>query len=286
MKIIIWLAAAMIAAASARAGTGREDVPEETFLELASKPEFECVGVVLRKGSFGGTAVLIDPDHAISAAHVFLDSEIDTVKLEMEGGETIVGFKKINERVTASENVLLVFGIDTVKVTSIDVHPSYLASGRDRSDLVVLTLERQVRSVSAAKMSDIHVKKGTAVMIVGNGPFEHPERNERNYFGRCAGWNLIDSITDDLLICDLDSPTHPKFSITGSPTPHEYEYASVGGDSGGGVFVRDRDDYFLVGVITGGHIGVRKMLDGGLYGMLSEFTRIDAYKDWISSRTK
>lgn len=285
MKIIIWLAAAMIAAASARAGTGREDVPLEKHLSLGAHPSFECVGKVLRDGGFSGSAILIDSLHVLSAAHMFLDSDREQVKFA-QGEDTIIVYQPKNTRVTTSKNLQVVFGNDTVMVDTFEMHPLYMSSERRRADLVMLKLRNPIRGISPVRFNSGAVRHGTEVMMVGYGPLSNAGYNERVLRGRCAGWNVIDSITDQVLVCDMDHPTKPEMSTLGDSTALEYEYVSTGGDSGGGMFVVDGDGYSLAGLVVGTSFDTRLVVKQGVYGSQCFFTRTDVYYSWIAKAAK
>lgn len=267
------------------AGNGRDDVPISTFLELAAAPELQCVGEVIRDGSFAGSGVMIDSLHVLSAAHVFLDSEIEPDTI-MQGEQMIIVFLPKNIRPTASKNLAVVFGVDTIQITSFELHPDYLASKRSKADIVMLTLQRPIRGIRSATLLKDQVQTGAEGLIVGCGPVGNAGNQERTRRGRCAGWNVIDSVSSTRLWSDMDHPLRPELSVMGSATPHTYEYCTTGGDSGGGIFINREDTWLLVGIVSGTSYDLSTVVQHGAYGNRTSFTRIDVYLSWIQSVSK
>jgi hypothetical protein len=267
------------------AGNGRDDVPISTFLELAAAPELQCVGEVIRDGSFVGSGVMIDSLHVLSAAHVFLDDEREPDTI-MQGERMIIVFVPKNIRPTASKNLSVVFGVDTIQIVSFELHPDYLASKRSKADIVMLTLQRPIRGIRSATLLKDQVQTGTEGLIVGCGPLGSASSNERTRRGRCAGWNVIDSVSSTRLWSDMDHPQRPELSVMGSETPHAYEYCTTGGDSGGGIFIQHDGTLLLCGIVSGTSYNLSTVVQHGAYGNETSFTRIDVYLSWIQSISK
>lgn len=267
------------------AGNGRDDVPVTTFLDLGASPELRCVGEVIRDGSFAGSCVMLDSLHVLSAAHVFLDSEREPDTI-IQGEQMIIVFVPKNIRPTASKNLAVVFGADTIQIASFELHPDYLASTRNKADIVMLTLQRPIREITPAIVLKDHVTANTDGLIVGCGPVGSASSNERSRKGRCAGWNVIDSVSSTLLWCDMDHPQRSDLSLMGSATPHAYEYCTTGGDSGGGIFVMRDNTFMLAGIVSGTAYNPSSVTKHGAYGGEMRFTRIDAYLPWIRSTSR
>lgn len=279
------LLALLTSTAMALAGNGRDDVPVTTFLDLGTAPELRCVGEVIRDGSFAGSCVLIDSLHVLSAAHVFLDSEREPDTIQ-QGEQMIIVFVPKNIRPTASKDLAVVVGTDTIQIASFELHPDYLASSRSKADLVVLTLQRPIQEITPAIVLKDHVLANTDGLIVGCGPVGSASSNERSRKGRCAGWNVIDSVSSTLLWCDMDHPLRSDLSLMGSATPHAYEYCTTGGDSGGGIFVKRDNTFMLAGIVSGTAYNPSNVTKHGAYGGEMRFTRIDVYVPWIQSTTR
>ena len=63
-------------------GIIRHDVPEKKYLKLGKQKQFDCVGQI-----GGGSGVLVDARHVLSAAHCFidLDTRPDTLDTLLNG---------------------------------------------------------------------------------------------------------------------------------------------------------------------------------------------------------
>jgi hypothetical protein len=92
------------------------------------------------------------------------------------------------------------------------------------------------------------------------------------------------SISSNLLFVDFDQPGVPGESIVGSNSPLDLEYLSAPGDSGGGLFITQDSQTFLVGVTSFGW-GYADGVANSDYGDLAGFTSTTAYAGWISSVT-
>jgi hypothetical protein len=92
------------------------------------------------------------------------------------------------------------------------------------------------------------------------------------------------SISSNILFVDFDRPGVPGESVTGSNLPLALEYLSAPGDSGGGLFITQNSQTFLVGVTSFGW-GITDGLANSDYGDVAGFTSTTAYAGWISSVT-
>ena len=105
-----------------------------------------------------------------------------------------------------------------------------------------------------------------------------------------AGQNMIDAqgngvtISSAILFADFDQPGVPGESVVGSALPLALEYLSAPGDSGGGLFITQNSQTFLVGITSFGW-GYRDDDADSDYGDLAGFISTTAYAGWISSVT-
>jgi len=91
-------------------------------------------------------------------------------------------------------------------------------------------------------------------------------------------------ISSNLLFVDFDQPGVPAESLVGDDTPLALEYLAAPGDSGGGLFITQNSQTFLVGV-TSFIWGYQDETANADYGDLAGFTSTTAYAGWISSVT-
>ena len=92
------------------------------------------------------------------------------------------------------------------------------------------------------------------------------------------------SVSSNLLFVDFDQPGVTGESVVGSALPLALEYLSAPGDSGGGLFITQDSQTFLVGITSFGW-GYRDDDANSDYGDLAGFISTTAYAGWISSVT-
>jgi hypothetical protein len=278
-------------------GVYRSDVEKEKYLELGRAPQFESVGRVLqaKDEKLEGSCVLIDSNHVLSAAHVFIENETrpDTVNAN---GQKVVIYTPINVRVGKAANYLVELGGKTYRCKALMMHPAYLDSTTKGScDLAMLELETPVTNVSPALLNTGFDELHANVVGVGygsSGP-AFPVGNVNRKNEKIGGENIIDTIGDymlngrpTMLMADFDSPTNPELNAMGDSTPLTLEYGVGGGDSGGGLFRKNGDHWELIGICSGSSYNVRRLLKFGYYGEIMTWTRVSAFKDWIDEVRK
>jgi len=174
-------------------------------------------------------------------------------------------------------------------------HPGWAATSGDLLqgyDLGLVRLSSAVTAVQAASLylqETLQVQPGTIVGYGSTGTgltgFQAGTAGTKR-----AGQNMIDAqgdgvtISSSLLFVDFDRPGVPGESSLGSSSPLALEYLSAPGDSGGGLFITQNSQTFLVGVTSFGWgytDGSANSDDGDLAG----FTSTTANAAWISSVT-
>ncbi len=275
------LSAAIISAISllpVTPGVHRHDVAPELHIELASDPAFRSVGLLTVEGEVVGSSVLVAPGWVATAAHV------------VEGRD-------------ASELTLQI-GDQRSGVTQIVIHPDFQherfadhedAQFRKGLDVALLKLDGPMAGVTPAVLLDGDPPIGSVGTFVGYGTSgtsttaitrPDPAGTLR------AGHNRIDAfggtvrgrpIPDWYLVTDFDHPDSEELNRTGPSDALPLEYMPIGGDSGGGFFVRLDDGWRLVGLVAGSRVAINDDLEAdGLYGSLNFATRIDLLVDWIA----
>ncbi|NLN96717.1 MAG: trypsin-like serine protease [Bacteroidales bacterium] len=271
-------------------GIIRHDVDEKAYLKLAAKKQFGCVGQIYKDTSASGSCVLISDHFVLSCAHVFVDSDTRPDTLNFNG-HTIVSYVAYNHRVTDISNLKLVFKGQKVKVKNLWIHPYYLDSlTKGSCDIALLEIEQPLKNITPAKLNYSSDELNSNVVGVGygaSGPADRPDLVGL-YNKKIAGENVVDSIGgqlylgyETLLFCDFDHPTRTDCNKMGSPTPRPLEYISSGGDSGGGLFRKKKNQWELIGICTGGGVNVEQLIKTGYYGQTMEWTRVSVFTEWI-----
>ncbi len=247
-------------------GIIRHDVPIEKYREMASLPEFDCVGrysISETDSSYAG-GVLIAPKWVLTASHFVQDSSVWS------------------------------FGNVLYKSSRIVMHPKLkqLPASRKKQwdgwDLALVELEKSVAHIKPAVRYRGRSELGRKVFKIGYGYIGNglvgqlsPVRQER-----LGGNNVIDSIGgliegirlgEDVLVSDFDGPHTTEFNQCGSSIPLDYEIGGSKGDSGGGVFIEHNGEMQLVGIVSG---AINRELG---YGSVMLFARVSSANEWIDS---
>jgi len=265
----------------ATAGVRRDDVEDSEFLALATSALYQSVGKFtysVGAGSYIASGVLISPEWVLTAGHV-------------TGGNNYLGGGITN--LTFSLNV----GSDVLSFAAAEwlTHPGWAATSGDLLqgyDLGLVRLSSAVTAVQAASLylqETLQVQPGTIVGYGSTGTgltgFQAGTAGTKR-----AGQNMIDgqgdgvSISSSLLFTDFDRPGIPAENVIGSALPLALEYLSAPGDSGGGLFITENNQSFLVGISSFGW-GFTDGQANSDYGDLAGFVSTTAYAGWISSVT-
>lgn len=266
---------------SSQAGVRREDVADSEFLNLAASALYQSVGKFtysVGSSSYIASGVLISPEWVLTAAHVTAGNDF------LGGGITNMNFSLDTEG-----------GVLSFAAAEWLTHPGWATTEGDLLAGYDIGLVRLSSSVTAVQAATLYLQETLAIQagtIVGYGA---TGTGLTGYNGgtsgtKRAGQNMIDaqgdgiSISSNILFVDFDRPGVPGESVTGSNLPLALEYLSAPGDSGGGLFITQNSQTFLVGVTSFGW-GYTDGVANSDYGDLAGFTSTTAYAGWISSVT-
>ena len=270
-QVSILLATAHLFVTFLMAGAIRDDVPDEQYVKLAQEPQFASVGLILKNDEPNASAVLIDSRWVLTAGHEVFGQEAASFSVR--------------------------FDESTYPVQEIILYPGYQEAGvlGHNGDLALLRLDRPVEGVPPAIIYRGTQEQGKVGTIVGYGrsgsgasiiTSPTPVGTKR------AGQNMIDGIgtvvdgrdiPDNLLISDFDHPRDSTLNRIGDVEPLGLEYCPVGGDSGGGLFMENSEDWYLMGIMSAFTPRINDDINLGLAGSLIYWTRLSMYADWIYS---
>jgi len=263
------------------AGVRRDDVADSEFLNLAASALYESVGKFtysVGSSSYLASGVLISPEWVLTAGHV-------------TGGNNYLGggISNMTFSLTTGNGVLHYAAAEWM------THPGWSATQGNLFagyDLGLVRLSQSVTTVQAAALylrDSLEVQPGTIVGYGATGTgltgFQSGTAGTKR-----AGQNMIDgqgdgiSISSGILFADFDSPGVPAEGVLGSALPLALEYLSAPGDSGGGLFITQNSQTFLVGITSFGW-GYLDGVANSDYGDLAGFTSATANAQWISSVT-
>ena len=245
-------------------GGWRHDRDRSLFREVGHRAEFSSVGLLRRNGSSesGGSGVLIRPSWVLTAAHV------------------VDGW-------SPAEDYSFVWDDEIVPVAEVILHPGHaIRPTDDRVDLALVRLARSVRGVSPAEILESGQELGARVAMIGHG-FAQPGNtlgaNQTPPGEKYGGFNIVDSVTATQLLADFDSPVAPELNALGDAQPDSLEYIPLGGDSGGGVFVRVGDEWQLAGINGWVRFSLDHVDRHGWYGLVIHLNRVAPQLAWIEA---
>jgi Trypsin len=276
------------------AGVTRHDVNIKKHIDLAKQKQFDCVGHVLRDTTDNGSCVLISEKYVLSAAHCFIESDtrLDTFEVN---GNTITVYVPINRRLVDAKRITVNFNGQIVKCKKLLIHPNYLDSATKGScDIAILELEEPIKNISVPKLNAQFDELNSKVVGVGfgaSGPATRPDLVAQKGL-KIAGENVIDTLLGEkyldretLLTCDFDHPKNRGANQYGSAKPLALEYICASGDSGGGLFRKNGNDWELIGICATTAIEATRFQKFGYYSQTMGFTRISALLPWIQNGT-
>jgi hypothetical protein len=287
------LASVLLLSATAQAVIYRHDVAEEKYRLLGEQPQFECVGKVIdAKGQVAsGSCVLIGDRYVLSAAHLFVKSDIrnDTM---MHNGKQIIIYTPINKRMDDITHYDFRFNRVRYRGKLMKMLPAYMDSATSgQCDIVLIELEEPVKNCTPAQLCLGNDELHSLATIVGYGVSGNAAKPEEvdEYGYKLAGQNMIDTLEGytysgkpALLGFDFDHPEQPKYNQLGSDKALPMEGFCGGGDSGGGMLRQRKDGLWeLIGICSGGATNIDNLFTIGYYGNRGQYTRVSVFKDWI-----
>jgi len=249
------------------AGTYREDVARTDIVALGRRPAYQSVLRVTSDGGGSGSAVLVAPQWALSAAHIF--SNLDSASYRIE----------VDSNIVAIDSVIL--------------HPAF-HSARDSSfvDLALVHLARPMPRIKPSAITWSRLSMEQRIVSIGYGRISAARETEASPPGTRHGFeNILDTALTgneprSYVGADLDSPDDPSFSTSGGTKALPLEGINNGGDSGGGLFVRTSRGWRLAGIVASTRHSrerLEQFAKYGWYGSVSFWTRLDAQRQWIRS---
>ena len=249
---------------STRAGMVRHDVDLQRYRELGRRSEFNAVGRYSTSPDSKDHAagVLISPRWILTAAHFPADISVWSFGSSFYRTKRIVRHPKLEPGATEAQ--------------------------WNGWDLALVELDRPVEDVKPAIRYRGHEEVGAIVTKIGYG-FVGDGLNGLKAPGvqeRLGGQNVIDAaggtvesrrFGTDVLVFDFDSPVDPATNRFGSAEPLVLEVGGSKGDSGGGIFMRHRGEWKLIGIVSGAlnrHIR---------YGSMAAVARVSSANAWIDS---
>jgi secreted trypsin-like serine protease len=271
-------------------GIIRDDVPEAAYRELANQPQFNCVGQVFTDTTAAGSCVLISDQFVLTAAHVLITSDVRKDTIQMNG-QTLIAYVPINERVSDASSIFIEFSGQRVRAKKLILHPGFLKDITEGDfDIALIQLEEPIHAIVPAKVYASAEELTSNVIGVGygaSGKANKPDSVSTQSM-KIAGENVIDQVTgpkhegkETILSCDFDAASIKGCNKMGSPVPRPLEYICSGGDSGGGLFKQTGNEWFLVGICSGGQTDIKQLMKTGYYGQIMDWTRVSAFTQWI-----
>lgn len=272
-------------------GIIRHDVAEKEYLDLAKSKQFDAAGLVYIDTSAGGSCVLIHDRFILSAAHVFMESDLrqDTINYN---GNNMISYVPYNEREVDPARVFILINGQKVGVKKIYMHPGYRDSATAGScDLAILELKTSFKNIKPVSINREFDEFGAEVTGVGYGA--SGIANDIASVGiknqKIAGQNVIDSMggleimgKKTLLFSDFDHPERSDCNKMGDAKPRPLEYITSGGDSGGPLYRQKNKNWELIGICAGGGVDVQQLLVTGYYGQTMGWTRVSPFNNWIN----
>ncbi len=281
-------------------GIGRDDVKIKKYFDYAKDSTFECVGEVFdNKGKFILSCVLIKNNYVISSAHGFFkeskESVIDTITVLNK--RYPIKRAKYSIRLDESQ-FYFKFKNKLFYAKRILIHPEYNDDFHSNgyNDIALIELTENISFLKPAVLYSDTNELNSKAIVCGFG-------NNSNAVGKryllsrkkMAGENMIDSIggnkingTFGILFADMDNPKSIECNRMGSPTPLPLEWHGDAGDCGGGLFIKQNDEWRLAGIsFAPSYFEDWKVYGAkyGIYGFIDGWTRISTLVDWIFENT-
>jgi len=278
VAISLWFSALL---PLAEAGVRRDDVADSSFVNLGADPRYASVGRFLYSvdgSGFIASGVLISPNWVLTAAHV------------------VQGNNFLGAGVTGM-NFTLFSGVNSFVYSAAQwiPHPGWAATSGSvlaGFDIGLVRLSTSVSGFTPVTLypsDSVPIQAGTIVGFGATGTGLTGFQNGTAGTKR-AGQNMVEAtgdgvtISSNVLFVDFDRPGVPAESVIGGSAPLALEYLSAPGDSGGGLFVTEGVNTYLLGITSFGW-GYTDGVANSDYGDLAGFTSTRAFQSWIETTT-
>ncbi|MGF1484346.1 MAG: hypothetical protein ACFBZ8_08275 [Opitutales bacterium] len=226
------------------AGTIRDDVPEQTYIDFGQNHPFSDAIAILETsrpdGNFASTATLISPTQVLTAAHPFL-----TLNDDFE----IIGQASAAQVTFGVDNVNDFSGAFSRFVSAVDLLFEAVplgAGSRVAVDLAIITLAEPVFGIDPAPLifgtlPSLPAGSAFVTQNVGFGQFGDGVNGVTGGFGvKRGGRNLAFEVPgfDNFLFAVHDDPADNPDPSVDVPSLAD-EYTPLPGDSGSGLWLQD-----------------------------------------------
>lgn len=262
------------------AGTIRHDRLDSAYRSHAAQPQFAPVGSY-STGSLFGSFTLIADSWALTAAHV-----VDTDKDGLVSDEAITNDRLVVGGVTR-------YAAEVIVPTGVGGNRGWTGNINDGFDIALVRLNQPVTTITPARIYTSFQELGKTITSVGFGQSGTGTTGATTGSGtKRAGDNVVDRLLTfpnglTGLRWDFDEPaTRVSPNNSGSTVPLDLEYLIAPGDSGGGSFIFEDDQWWLAGVHSGTYdlYAYPGAADNtSTYGDAALITRVAAYQDFIFS---
>ena len=240
----------------------------DSFAKALAK-QYPCVGRLKVASGWHASGVLIAPQWVVTAGHCTTDDKTQV----------------------APPTEFVIHG-NVYKIKRTIPHPKWVYGDYQGYDLGLLELEEPVLNVRPAVLYRGDQEKGKEVVMVGFGDIGAGKKEKDNTEIARAGCNVIDCFLNEfkkdagktVMVADFDHPDgnqNALASVGSSPKPIAMESCLAGGDSGGGVFLKEKGQWYLCGLNTS--LDERYTAQ---YGAWMTFERVSSHVKWIEKTLK